>query len=104
MSAVIRWEEPIAVGSDRRSPWFPVAEELRRNPQVWALIHESGHIGAQYVAGLIRAGQDPFAPRGAFQAKTRTVNAYERSDDRLRPKPVRVYARYVGGTPESGTE
>lgn len=96
MSEVIRWEEPVAVGSERREPWIAVAEALREHPNQWALIlDEPSWTGAQYVAGLIRVGDGPFAPRDAFEVKTRTVGAYDRE---IRgPKNVRVYARYVNG-------
>lgn len=84
----IKFEDPEP--SRRRglqNPWPEIADELRRNPNRWALIAED------YWASLgsfIRSGTyKDFRPAGSFEATARKVN-------QKTGKAERIYARYVG--------
>lgn len=90
MSGVLRWEQP---GDARRNAWDEtwrqVADELRAKPREWALIHESNRDEAPGLTQNVKHGRGPFAPRGAFDAVSRTVTVDGK-------KVFRAYARYVG--------
>jgi hypothetical protein len=90
MSAVMRWEEPTVLQKQQAEKWRAVADELRRNPQKWAVVAEAAATGTGAVStGIKRATgvyAEAFAPAGTFEATTRTT----------KPGVVAVYARYVG--------
>ncbi|MFI8294062.1 hypothetical protein ACIGBL_33490 [Streptomyces sp. NPDC085614] len=64
------------------------ADDCRRHPRVWIEIGSyNGSQSARRTARCIRLADEltHYAPAGAFEAKSRTVNG-----------EYRVYARYVG--------
>lgn len=93
MVTVIRWEDPPeTIQGVRKRPrrtkhWAAVANELRDNPDRWAVVLEderfgcAGGMAAQIKAGVLVA----FRPARSFDAQTRTVG-----------HTYCVYARYVG--------
>lgn len=84
--SVIRWEEPPTPKSGRNR-YADTANVLRSRPGEWALIaHGLGRSGASALAVRIRAGSGPWAPRGAFDARTSESAG----------NGVSVYVRYVG--------
>ncbi len=96
MNKVIRWEEPpesrhYRDRAPRRvepSPWTDVAEELQSRPGEWAVVFEGNQGTASSHAQAIKQGAGrgaAFAPRGAFDALTRS-----------RDGVVGTYARFVG--------
>jgi hypothetical protein len=93
---ILRWQSP-PVRTAFADEWGEVADQLRESPGLWAVIWE-GRAATQ--AGLvtkIKAGVEPFAPAGAFEAVSRTL-----SD--VAGKPVAVFARYVAVDTESTEE
>lgn len=95
MNKIIRWEEPRELVRARRaprrvepSPWTAVAEALQAYPGEWAVIYEGNQGQASGIAQAViqAAGRGAvFAPRGAFEALTRSVNG-----------TTCTYARFVG--------
>jgi len=85
----IRFEPlPVSGGSQVRGVSHEViAEQLRERPREWAhVLTYPTRESASTVAYSIRNGhRSAWAPAGAFEAKSRTVNG-----------EYRVYARYVG--------
>lgn len=94
--SVIRWEEPPHNGriraEARAAQWQPVADELRQRPGQWAVIEENYHSAVAGSMSYVKQGCGPFAPRGSFETKSRTL-----PDDGSRTaRKVLLYARYVG--------
>ena len=89
----IRWADPPPHGNtgnmhNRMAKYQAVADELRANPERWAIIAEdlaAGSCGT--LASRIRKGTGPFAPKGAFETRC-SAPAGGRGQ---------VYARYIGG-------
>ncbi len=83
----ITWENPPppAAPSRRESKYAPIAEELRANEGIWALIAEDGWLSLK--SQIESATLAAFRPRGSFEARA------VRGDD---PARGRVYARYIG--------
>lgn len=83
----ITWEEPPADQRSHRpqSKYAPLADELRANEGLWALVTEDGWLSLknQIESGSLAA----FRPRGSFEARG------VRGDD---PAKGRIYARFVG--------
>lgn len=84
---VIRWEDPPPTGGEqaagRQRPWALVANQLRDNPHIWALIDDHG--GNVTLATRIAQGTSWWKPAGAFEATTRIIGGR-----------LHIYARYVG--------
>jgi hypothetical protein len=84
----MKWEKPPTVQRTGRTPdakYIIIAEQLKENPQEWALIIEQGH---QTTAARIRSGRiSAFRPKGAFEATARNTDEQGR---------CQVYARYIG--------
>lgn len=89
--SIMRWEEPPEHGNRKpRGPskFLAVADALRANPNVWAVIRENISPGTG--GGLvyrIKSGVGPFAPARSFEAKCVGPAGGSAS---------KVYARYVG--------
>ncbi len=81
---IIRWEDPPegrqAGKRTTRRPLSLIAAQLRERPGQWALISESGD--PTFVA-RINKGVSWWAPEGAYEATSRTVDG-----------KMHVYARY----------
>lgn len=94
MSAVtiaVRFDEPAHDALRRIESRQEFADALRARPGEWALLGKFSTSGAMRQAAYeIRVTRDPkdqmFAPRGSFEADSRTVCGEHR-----------VYVRYVGG-------
>lgn len=91
MSNEIRFEP---LPESARADLSAIANQLRARPGEWA------HIGTRASAGSARQGayqvrgrNEAFAPAGAFEAASRTVDGEHR-----------IYARYVGATYATATE
>lgn len=95
MNKIVRWEDPPesvqAHRTPRRvepSPWTGVAEELRSRPGEWAVIYQGEQGQASSIAQSVKQGAgrgDSFAPRGDFDALTRSRNGV-----------ACTYARFIG--------
>lgn len=85
---VIRWEDPPpdGRGGGPSDQWQAVADQLRANPNQWAVILEasSGTCGGWVYR--IRQGKSAFRPVGDYEAVTRKDGNRNI-----------LYARYVGG-------
>ena len=92
--SVIRWEDPRAYTKATAfdATWAEVADELRVTPNRWAVIFEGRYSEAGNLAQKIKGGTGPFAPKGTFEAVTRTLP--------IAGNVARcaVYARHLGGT------
>lgn len=89
---IIRWEDPPAEHGNARpkppSRFQPIVDALKDRPGQWAVVVENKTPGAAAnLAWRMRSGLGPFAPKGAFEAKTIGPAGGTVS---------KVYARYVG--------
>lgn len=84
---ILRFEEPPPSNGKGRIAWPPVADELRANPEDWAVVAIcTRRAAASGKAQMIKSGAVPaFRPKGSFEATYRSVE-----------DEFRVYARYVG--------
>lgn len=84
----LKWVDPpkAVTGPGAVGKWSPVADELRANPGVWALIAEDV---ATTTAAYLRNGMSPGWVKGDFQ-----VRSVGKRENRSRSD---LYARYVGG-------
>jgi len=95
----ITWENPPTVDPKprRESKYAPIADELRANEGIWALITDDGWLSLK--SQIESATLAAFRPRGSFEARA------VRGDD---PAKGRVYARFVGvpplAAPDPGVE
>lgn len=90
LAKVIRWEDPPPARTPGKtnpsSRFSELAEELRRQPGMWALVLDGTRGATSGLASTIRGGKTScFAPAGDFEAVCRAANG-----KRL------VYARYLG--------
>lgn len=91
----LRFEDPPAARRNRVDPLAADLTELKQHRNRWAVIatypkHDNG--AASGMAQAIRQGKtEACAPRGSFEAVTRTVG-----------EELRVYVRYIGGEGVAG--
>lgn len=99
--ASAKWEDPPSQPGDprfkrsgRRSPWEPLANQLRKSPGAWLKVTLQGGQTPQSYTDLvsrIRRGKPScFAPAGSFEAFLEHATTEQ----------VYVYLRYVGQTHE----
>lgn len=81
------WEEPPRVSRGQsRAAFLDIAEKLRANPGVWAMVAKFDRVGrAGSIAGHINRGRYEGITAGEFEAVSRSVEG-----------EYRVYARFVG--------
>lgn len=80
-----KWQEPDRIKSQGLKNWAEVADELKTNPQRWALVAENVSTG---MAGNLRKGRvSAFRPSANWEFTTR-----ENAEGRV----GKLFARYIG--------
>ena len=90
----IEWREPEPTKHGPHPKWTAVAEELKANPQQWAMVGVYKRSSASTTAARINRGEIvAFSPVRSFEACARAIG-----DDQYE-----LFARYVGNghAPES---
>lgn len=90
--SIIRWEDPPDRHRTMELKWHTTAGALRDRVGQWAVLLESANsTQCSSLVQYIKRGEGPFAPKGSFEALSRSVKRGEGNQA--------VYARFVGEAP-----